>query len=98
MVADFEGERMTLPDAPNESDTERDGVLSYAGEWHALAIGAGLGIFAAATMNEVVFVFAFLLITGKAKVSNSHLKDAAKEAAYTSAAFVGAFGAWFLLF
>jgi hypothetical protein len=32
-----------LPDAENESGTERDGVLSYAGEWHALLIGAAAG-------------------------------------------------------
>lgn len=30
---------MPLPDEPNESDTERDGFLSYAAEWHALAHG-----------------------------------------------------------
>lgn len=27
------------PDAPTESDSERDGVLSYAAEWHAFSIG-----------------------------------------------------------
>jgi hypothetical protein len=30
---------MSGPDAPRESDTERDGFLSYAAEWHAFAIG-----------------------------------------------------------
>ena len=28
---------------PNEEDTERDGFLSYAGEWHALTIGVYRG-------------------------------------------------------
>lgn len=28
-----------IPDEPNESDTEDDGFLSYAAEWHAFAIG-----------------------------------------------------------
>jgi len=28
-----------LPDEPNESDTKRDGFLSYAAEWHAAAHG-----------------------------------------------------------
>lgn len=28
-----------LPDGANESDTERDGFLSYAAEWHALSLG-----------------------------------------------------------
>lgn len=27
------------PDSPSEEDTERDGFLSYAAEWHALAHG-----------------------------------------------------------
>lgn len=32
------------PDEPSEDDTERDGVLSYAAEWHALAIGIAHGL------------------------------------------------------
>lgn len=28
-----------LPDEPNESDTDRDGFLSYAAEWHAFSLG-----------------------------------------------------------
>lgn len=30
---------MSLPDEPNESDTERDGFLSYSAEAHALSLG-----------------------------------------------------------
>lgn len=35
-----------LPDAPRESDTTRDGFLSYAAEWHALVIGLSAGLVA----------------------------------------------------
>lgn len=80
------------PDAPTEADSKRDGFLSYAAEWHGLAVGAFFGLVAAVTMNEAVFVFAFLVISGKAKVSNPHLRDAAKETAYTGGGFVAAFG------
>ena len=30
---------MSGPDAPRESDSDRDGFLSYSAEWHAFAIG-----------------------------------------------------------
>lgn len=40
-----------LPDGKREDDTERDGLLSYAGEWHALLAGAGAGLAAGATGN-----------------------------------------------
>lgn len=45
-----------LPDGPTEASTSRDGVLSYAGEWHALVIGAGAGLAAAATGTWVLVV------------------------------------------
>lgn len=35
---------MSGPDAPTESDSERDGFLSYAGEWHAFTIGMYSGV------------------------------------------------------
>jgi len=38
-------------DAPTESDSERNGVFSYAGEYHAFAIGAGAGAVAALGTN-----------------------------------------------
>lgn len=38
-----------LPDGKEEADTERSGVLSYAGEWHALLLGGGAGLAAGAT-------------------------------------------------
>lgn len=32
------------PSAPSEDDSEYNGFLSYAAEWHAASIGAGVGI------------------------------------------------------
>jgi hypothetical protein len=40
---------ISLPDAGTEAETERDGLLSYAGEWHALIIGGGAGFGSAVT-------------------------------------------------
>lgn len=34
-------------DAPTEDESERNGFLSYAGEWHAATIGIGVGLAAA---------------------------------------------------
>lgn len=36
-------------DAPTESDSERDGLLSYSKEWHALTVGLTAGLVAGAT-------------------------------------------------
>lgn len=33
-----------VPDAPREGDTDRDGLLSYSAEWHALAHGVYNGL------------------------------------------------------
>lgn len=40
---------LELPDAAEESGTDRDGVLSYAGEWHALFVGLAAGMVAILT-------------------------------------------------
>jgi hypothetical protein len=60
-----------LPDATNESGTERDGVLSYAGEWHALLVGLSVGLVAAVTgqvlLLGVVAAVALGLEAGKRK-------------------------------
>ncbi|PSP38294.1 hypothetical protein BRC71_06365 [Halobacteriales archaeon QH_7_65_31] len=37
------------PDGAREGDTARGGFLSYAGEWHSLAVGLAAGFAAAAT-------------------------------------------------
>jgi len=41
--------------APREDSEEYDGVLSYAGEWHALIIGLGTG-FTAATLGQPILL------------------------------------------
>ncbi|PSP80181.1 hypothetical protein BRC81_03035 [Halobacteriales archaeon QS_1_68_20] len=40
-------ERFRGADAPTEDDSDRDGVFSYAGEYHAAVIGLGAGFAAA---------------------------------------------------
>lgn len=40
---------MTQADAPTEEESPRDGLFSYAGEYHAFIVGAGAGITAAVT-------------------------------------------------
>lgn len=47
---------LELPDAPKEEATERDGLLSYAGEWHALVIGLVVGTVATLTGHYVLMV------------------------------------------
>lgn len=37
---------MKLPDAETEGGSKRNGVLSYAKEWHAVALGVASGVFA----------------------------------------------------
>lgn len=80
-----------LPDSPTESGTDRNGLLSYAGEWHGLAVGAFLGVLAGATQNPAIFLVAIGLIAGKKSYQRAHMKDASRETAYTGAAFVLAF-------
>lgn len=77
-----------IPDGMTESDTDRDGVLSYAGEYHALAIGAFLGVAVGLTGDTTVLMAAVAIVLGKAKYSNPHLKDATQEVAYTASGFV----------
>jgi len=50
--------------APNEDAHEYDGVLSYAGEWHALIIGLGTGFTAAVTAQPVVLAGLFAVALG----------------------------------
>lgn len=77
-----------IPDG-SESETARDGFLSSRPEWHAIAIGGFLGIVGGVTFHPAVFVFAFVVVTGRGALRkrSNHLKDAAKESAYTGGAF-----------
>jgi hypothetical protein len=76
-----------LPDASEESGTDRDGVLSYAAEWHALAIGFLVGLTGAAA---VVIAFAgYALGIGRSVFRETgHLRDAAREPAYSAGGIV----------
>lgn len=81
--------------APSESDTERDGVLSYSGESHALAIGIGAGVVSALLLlmgyTELSALPAAAVVAwalGLRKVpkgSDSHVRDVAHEPAYAVA-------------
>jgi len=71
------------PDAPSESASEYDGFLSYAGEYHALAVGALAGGVYAATGDAAVAAGLWAIVTGGRKVSG-HLADARDEVAYTA--------------
>jgi len=42
---------MSCLDAPTEEDSKRNGAFSYAGEYHAFAIGVGAGAVAALGTN-----------------------------------------------
>lgn len=79
---------MSVPDAPTEAESERDGFVSYAGEVHAMSIGL-FGGFATAYAGDVELVAAFVAIVfGGQKLGSSHLRDARREAAYTAGFFV----------
>ena len=85
-----------IPDAGSEEDTERDGFLSYAGEWHALILGIGVGL--TGSMALVGLFTAWVLgkchlvellyggvkskVTGCPFKQSGHMKDAAKEPGY----------------
>lgn len=70
-----------------EEETERDGFLSYSGEWHALTIGFGMGFYAPWEL-QTAFVGA-VIARNKQQIQNhqfnqsGHMKDAKKEPAYT---------------
>lgn len=76
-----------------EDSTERNGFLSYSGEWHALTVGFGMGYYAPFELQSafVGSVFARNREQIKNKFKNSgHMKDARKEPAYTvGGLFVG---------
>lgn len=75
-------------DAASESDSKRDGFLSYAGEWHATAIGGAVGtMFGLSGEMWILLALATVIFTRKA-LPNQHLRDARREVAYTAGAFV----------
>lgn len=93
----FDG--LDIPDGATEDETERDGFLSYAGEWHALLSGVGAGITSNPALIGVFLAFVFgrcefveLLygqfrdrLEGCPLERSQHLIDASKEVAYSVA-------------
>lgn len=59
------------PDGAREQDTKRPGFLSYAGEWHALAVGLAAGLAAGTTgrweLAAAVVAVALGMQAGKVK-------------------------------
>ena len=54
------GRYAEVPDGLHESDTKRDGVLSYSAEWHAITIGIGAGVMVAYNPDYLDFLVAIL--------------------------------------
>lgn len=76
------------PDAATEDESDRDGFLSYAAEWHAVAVGAVFALLTAIVGNPAPAIFFGGILTGRIPTGVNHLRDAAKETAYSGGAFV----------
>jgi tetrahydromethanopterin S-methyltransferase subunit B len=73
-----------IPDETKEEYTDRNGVLSYAGEWHALFYGVLVGL----TGQEALIVAFVSYLVGRNKLperfpTTEHLRDAGREPAYS---------------
>lgn len=86
-----------LPTGEFESDTERDGILSYAVEVHATVIGLSAGVAAASAgdMQLVMALVAIALGVGRAQqqFSESVREQVVKEPAYALAGVAIGWGA-----
>lgn len=89
-----DGGRQELPDAPSEDATDGDGLLSYAGEWHALALGAGAGLAASVGDRPELVVVVVAIALGVRAAPTSKLKELRREPWYATGgavlAYVGA--------
>ena len=72
-----------LPDAGSEEETERDGLLSYAGEWHALILGTAVGLTGSPVFMGLFIAFVFGVVGGTLR-ETSQMRDALEEQAYSS--------------
>lgn len=76
-------------DAPTEAGSERDGVLSYAAEWHALEVGLFVGL---SGQWPLIAALAAFSVGGAAMGQRlrdvQHVRDAAREPGYASAGVV----------
>lgn len=68
------------------------GLLSTLAEWHALAIGFGIGVVAAAVARPELMVSIALIAIGEAEAQGKQLKDVGKEPAYAIAGLAIGYG------
>lgn len=76
-----------IPDSTDESETERDGLLSSLREWHAAIVGLAVGVVVAMTGSwelAALFVFATL----GSKLGTRHLEDVRREPWYALGSFL----------
>ena len=78
----------SLPDAPTEAGTKRNGVLSYAAEWHALEVGAFAGVAYGVTGRPEIAGVVAATTFGVREAKVGHMKDAREEVGYTGTGFV----------
>lgn len=88
---------VTLPDGPTEASTERNGVLSYAAEWHALEVGAFAGVAYGVTGREEIAGVVAATAFGVREARTGHMRDAKKEVGYTATGFIAGVGLGTLL-
>lgn len=72
-----------IPDSTDESDTERDGILSTLTEWHALIIGAAVGVAYLVTGSvELLALFTFGALGYKLGSDKGWLREIQREPHY----------------
>jgi uncharacterized protein YfaA (DUF2138 family) len=71
----------SLPDDPTGADSDRDGAFSYAGEWHAFTIGAGVGV-ATALPSTTAARFLYSVIGIRADSRTDAMREAKAESWY----------------
>ena len=76
-----------LPDGPTEESTERDGVLSYSKEWHALALGV-LAVLADRGRDPLAAVAFVATVALGLQVAQGPVSQAASEPWYALAGLV----------
>lgn len=73
-----------LPDGRSESDTERNGLLSYAGEWHALILGLLAGITSGVTGEPALAMTVAGYVFGESKGNGKAFREIKSEPWYAA--------------
>lgn len=84
--------RIAGASADKESESERDGLLSYANEWHALIVGLGLGVTAGLANMPSLAYGGVALALGIQGVSKAKLSSRKSIREFTSEPWYGAGG------